>query len=75
MLTEMNEVLDSLKQGPSQSPQKVKTPDTSGDEKETSKGRRKFLPKKTFRMKKVYGASELVMFFVTEPLDAANRPS
>ena len=48
MLTELHEVLNRLKQGSSQSPQRVETPDTSGDETDTSKGRRKVLSKETF---------------------------
>ena len=41
----------------------------------TSRGRRKILSKKTFRMKKVYAATEFGMYFVTGPSDAANMPS
>ena len=68
-------MLDKLKQGPSQSPQRIETSDTSGDETDASKGRRKILSKKTFRMKKVYAATELGRFFVTWPSDGANMPS
>ena len=49
--------------------------DTSGYETDASKGLRNVLSKKTFRMKKVYVATELGWFFVTEPPDAANVPS
>ena len=75
MLTELNEVLDRLKQGSCQSPQRVETSDTSRDETDASKGRRKNLFKKTFRMKKVYAATELGRFFVTRPSNAANIQS
>ena len=75
VLAELNEVLDRLKQGPSQSPQRIETSETSRDETNASKGRRKILSKKIFRMKKVYAATELGRFFVTGPLDAANMPS
>ena len=75
LLAELNEVLDRLREGPSQSPQRVETSDTSGDETDAGKGRRKVLSKKTFRMKKVYAATELGRFFVTGPSDAANMPS
>ena len=75
MLTELNEVLERLKQGPSQSPQRVETSDTSDDGTDTGKGRLKILSKETFRMKKVYAATELGRFFVTGPSDAANMPS
>ena len=68
-------MLERLKQGPSQSPQRIETSDTSGDETDASKGRRKILSKKTFRMKKVYAATEPGRFFVTGPSDAANMPS
>ena len=75
MLTELNEVLDRLKQGPSQSPQRVETSETSGDETDTSRGRRKISSKKTFRMKNVYAATEIGRFFVTGPSDTAIMPS
>ena len=75
LLAELNEVLDRLRQGPSQSPQRVETSDTSVDETDASQGRRKILSKKTFWMKKVYAATELGKFFVTRPSDAANMPS
>ena len=75
LLAELNEVLDRLRQGPSQSPQRVETSDTSGDETDASQGRWKVLSEKTFRMKKVYATTELGRFYVTGPLDAANMPS
>ena len=75
MLTELNEVLDRLKQGPSQQPQRIETSDTSGDEADTSKVRRIIPSKKTFRVKKKYAATELGRFCVTGPSDAANMPS
>ena len=75
LLAELNEVLDRLKQGPSQSLQRVETSDTSGYETDPSQGRRKVLSNKTFRMKKVYAATELGRIFVTGPSDAANMPS
>ena len=73
-MAEQNEVLDRLKQGPSQSPQRVETSDTSGNETDASNGRRKIRSKKTFRMKKAYAATELGRFFVTGPSDAGNTP-
>ena len=75
MLTELNEVLNRLKQGLLRSLQRVETSETSGDETDTSRRRRKVLSKKTFRMKKMYAATELGRFFVTRPSDAANMPS
>ena len=68
-------MLDRLKQGPSQSPKRAETSDTSGDETDASQGRRKVLSKESYRMKKVYAATELGRFFVTGPSDAANMPS
>ena len=59
-----------------QSPLRVETPDTSGDETDATKGRQKILSKKLFfRMKKVYAATELGRFFATGTPDAANMPS
>ena len=55
--------------------QRVETSDTSGDETDASKGRRKILSKKTFRMKKVYAQQSFAGFFVTGPTDAAKMPS
>ena len=75
LLVELNEVLDRLKQGLSQSQQRIETSDTSGDESNASQGRRKVLSKKTYRMKKVYAATELGRFFVIGPSDAPNMPS
>ena len=68
-------MLDRLKQGPSQSPQRIEKTDSSEDDTDASKGRRKILSKETFRMKIVYAASELGRFFVTEPSDSAKTPS
>ena len=73
-MAELNEVLDRLKQGPSPSPQRIETSDTSGDETDASKGHRTSLSKKTFLMKKLYAATELGSFFVTGPSDDANMP-
>ena len=75
LLAKLKEVLDRLKQGPSQSPQRVETSETSGDETDTSKGHRKIFSKKTFRIKKVNAATGLGRFFVTGPSDAANTPN
>ena len=76
MLAQLNEALDRLKHGPSQSTRRIlETSDTSSDETNTSKGRRKLLSKKTFSIRRVHGASELGRFFVTRPTDAANKPS
>ena len=75
MMTELNEMLERLKQRRSQSPQRIKTSHTSGDEIDTSNGHRKIHSKKTLRMEKVYGATEFGKFFVTRPTNAVNKPS
>ena len=75
MLTELKEALDRLKQGASQRPQRVETSETSADETDTSKVRRKFLSKKTFRKKMVYAAIELGRLPAKGPADAVNMPS
>ena len=78
MLTKLNEVLDRLKQGPSECPQKVETSKSRkpvGIRQTPAKGAGKLCPRrKTFRMKKMYAAIELGRFFVTGPSDAANVP-
>ena len=63
LLVELNEVPDRLKQGPSQSLQRIEMSNTRGDETDASQGRRKVLSKKTYLMKKVYVATELGRFF------------
>ena len=68
-------MLDRVKQGPLQSPQRVETLETNGDETDTSKRRLKTLSKETFRIKKVYAATELGRFFVTGRSNGANVPS
>ena len=68
-------MLDRLKQGASTNPHRVETSDTSGDETDASEGRRKVLSKKTYRMKKVYAATEIGRFSVTGPSDAGDMPS
>ena len=75
MLTELNEMLNRRKQGPRQSPQRVETSEIGGHQTDTSKGCRKILSKKSFRMKKVYEATELGRFFVTGSSDADNMPT
>ena len=75
MLTELNIVLDRPKQKASQSPQRIETSDTSDNETDASDGRHQNLSKKTFRMKKMYGTTELGRFFVTGPTDAVKYSS
>ena len=76
MLTELNEVFDRLKHGSSQRLlRNLETSNMSGDETDTSKMCRKILSRKSFRMKKVNGASEIGRFFVTTPTDTVNKPT
>ena len=74
-LTELNKVLEWLKQRKSLILQRMETSDASGDETDTSKRRRHIPSKKTFEMDNLYVASELGRFFVTRPIDAANKQS
>ena len=53
----------------------VETSDSSEDESEASHSRRRVRCKRTFKMKKVWGANELGQFFVTAATDAAGKPS
>ena len=56
-------------------PHTFETNDTSGDETEGSEPRRGVRSKRTFKMKKVWGADELGRFFVTGSTDASGKPS
>ena len=53
----------------------VETSDSSADESEASNSRRRVRLKRTFKMKKVWGANEVGQFFVTGATDAAGKPS
>ena len=57
------------------SPHAADTSDTSADESEASHPRRRVRWKRTFKMKKVWGADEVGRFFVTGAMDAAGKPS
>ena len=52
-------------------PHALQTSDTSGGETDVGEPRRRVRRKKSFKMKKVWGASELGRFFVTGPTDAS----
>ena len=79
LFTGLDDVLgrvQRMEQGlPGAVPHASQTSDTSGDETDVSEPRRKVRSKKTFKMKKVWGASELGRFFVTCPTDASGKPS
>ena len=78
LLSELDEVLDKLKQGPSipQLQQRVlETTDTSGEDTDIEQPRRRMRSRRTFKKKKGYAVGELAQFFVTGPTDAANKLS
>ena len=79
LLTGLDDVLgrvERMQQGlPGTVPHASQTSDTSGDETDVSEPRRRVRRKKSFKMKKVWGASELGRFFVTGPTDASGKPS
>ena len=48
---------------------------TSNKESDMGEPRRRLRSKRTYKMKKVWGASDVGQFFVTGPLDVASKPS
>ena len=78
MLSELDEVLGKLSQGPSvaqQQQQRVPdTTDTSREDTDIEQPRRRVRSRRTFKMKG-YAVGELAQFFVTGPTDAANKLS
>ena len=56
-------------------PHVADTSDSSADESEAGHPRRRVRSKRTFKMKKVWGANEVGQFFVTGATDAAGKPS
>ena len=76
MFTELDAVLQHLRQSAARpGPHVVDTSDSSADESETSHSRRRVRSKRTFKMKKVWGANEVGQFFVTGATDAAGKTS
>ena len=79
LFTGLDDVLDRVERMEQGLPGAVthasQTSDTSGDKTDMSEPRRIVRTKKTFKMKKVWGASELGRFFVTGPTDASGKPS
>ena len=76
LLSELDEVLDKLNQGPSAARAPIVEPtDTSGEDTDTSQPRRRVRSKRTFKMKKSYTTSELARVFVTGPTDASTKLS
>ena len=76
MFTELDAVLQHLGQSTARSVvHAVEASDSSADESEASHSRRGVRSKRTFKMKKVWGANEVGQFFVTGATDAAGKPS
>ena len=74
--TELDAVLQRLGHGSAPlSPHAADTSDTGADESEASHPRRRVRSKRTFKMKKLWGADEVGLFFVTGAADAAGKPS
>ena len=76
LFKELDAVFQHLGHGSaSLSPPPADTSDTSGDELEASHPCRRVRSKRTFEMKKMWGADEVGRFFVTGATDAAGKPS
>ena len=79
LFTGLDDVLgrvERMEQGlPGAVPHASQTSDTSGDEMDVSEPRRKVRSKKTFKMIKVWGASELGCLFVTGSTVGSGKPS
>ena len=70
-MSELDEVLDKLNQGPSSSPLPAfDITDTSGEDTDTSQPRRRVRSKRTFKMKKSYATDDLAHTSVAGPTDA-----
>ena len=79
MFTGLDDVLsrlEQLEQRPSRAlPRLGDTTDTSGDESDIGEPRRRLRSKKTYKMKKAWGTSDVGRFFVNRPTDVAKKPS
>ena len=68
--------LEQVEQRPSPAlPRLGDTTDTSGDESDAGEPRRRLRSKKTYKMKRAWGTSDVGRFFVTGPTDVATKPS
>ena len=76
--TGLDDVLGHVERMEQSSPRSVlhtcETTDTSGDETERIELRRRVRSKRTFKLKKMWGADKL-RFFATGPTDASGKPS
>ena len=76
MFTELDAVLQQLGQSAARpGPHIADTSDSSADESEATHSRRRVRSKRTFKMKKLWGANEVGQFFLTGATDAADKPS
>ena len=76
MFTELDAVLQHLEQSAARpGPHVADTNYSSADESEASHSSRRVRSKRTFKMKKLWGANEVGQFFVTGATDAAGKPS
>ena len=76
LFTELDAVLQHLGQSTARpGGHAVETSESSADESEVDHSSRRVRSKRTFKMKKVWGANEVGQFFVTGATDAAGKPS
>ena len=79
MFSELDDVLSRLKQV-EQRPSRVlprlgDTTDTKGDESDVGERRRRLRSRKSYKMKRAWGTSDVGRLFVTGPTDVATKPS
>ena len=79
LFTRLDDVLSRLQQV-EQRPSRVlprlgDTTGTSGDESDAGEPRRRLRTKKTYKMKRTWGTSDVGRFFVTGPTDVSKKPS
>ena len=76
LFSELDAVLQHLGKSVARpGPLVVDTSNSSADESEANNSRRRVRSRRTFKMKKVWGANELGQFFVTGATDAAGKRS
>ena len=79
LFTGLDDVLSQLEQVEQRPfrdlPRLGDTIDTSGDENDAGEPRRKLRSKKTYKMKRAWGTSDVGRFLVTGPTDVARKPS
>ena len=79
LFTGLDDVLSRLEQEEQRAlrvlPRLGDTTDTSGDESDAGEPRRRLRSKKTYKMKRDWGTSDVGRFSVTGPTDVATKPS